>query len=476
MEVLFLNPPYLPRYSRSQRSPAVTRSGTLYYPMWLAYAAGATEARGHRVRLIDAPASGLAMEDILAQAPAQLAFVETSTPSIVADLETATRLARQWAGCHVCLVGPHVSALPDDALRSSSAHSVARGEYEGTAMHLADVIAGGGDIGSVMGLSWKVDGTVVHNPARPPLEDLDSLPMVSRTYSRFLNFGDYFNPNALYPMVTIVSSRGCSYGCSFCVYPYTMTGLRQRCRDVRLVVDEMEEIARLFPGVRAVFFEDDTLTARRDHVRALCEEIIRRDVRLSWTANARADVDAETLRLMRRAHARCLCVGFESGASEMLSRMGKRLAVDRARRFMVDARAAGILIHGCFVVGMPGETARTMEQTLRLAIELDPDTAQFYPLMVYPGSPAYEEVRTAGLLAAEEFSRWLSPQGHHTAVARTGTLEPEEVVRFCARARRRFYLRPGLVGRSAARAVTDSGERARLLRAARSFWRHLLRQ
>ncbi|MBN1426680.1 radical SAM protein [Candidatus Fermentibacteria bacterium] len=475
MDILFLNPPYLPKYSRSQRSPAVTRSGTLYYPMWLAYAAGVAEARGHRVQLVDAPAAGLGIEDILGLTPPHVVIMETSTPSIAADLKTASRMAERWAGCHVCLVGPHVTALPEDTLRSSSAHSVARGEYDETVADVADALEGRKDLNSVAGLSWKDDDAVIHNPPRPPLEDLDGLPPVSRTYARFLHFRDYFNPNALYPMVTIVSSRGCPYGCTFCVYPYTMTGLRQRCRDVRLVVDEMEEIVRLFPGVKAVFFEDDTLTARRDHVHALCEEIIRRDVRLSWTANARADVDGETLRLMKRAHARCLCVGFESGASEMLRRMGKHLEVDRARRFMSDARSAGIKVHGCFVVGMPGETALTMEQTLGLAIELDPDTAQFYPLMVYPGSPAYDEVRDAGLLVSDEFSHWLSPQGHHTAVARTGSLEPEDVARFCSYARRRFYLRPRFILRSSARVVTDGGERARILRATRSFWRHLLR-
>jgi radical SAM superfamily enzyme YgiQ (UPF0313 family) len=308
------------------------------------------------------------------------------------------------------------------------------------------------------------------------IENLDLIPPVSRVYARFLDFRDYFNPNALYPMVTIVSSRGCPYGCSFCVYPHTMTGLRQRFRDVRLVADEMEEIGARFPGVRAVFFEDDTLTAGRPHVRALCEEIINRGIALSWTANARADVDLDTLRLMKRARARCVCVGFESGSAEVLQRMQKRLEVDRARRFMADARSANLLVHGCFVLGMPGETRETMEESLRLALDLDPDTAQFYPFMAYPGSPAYEEVKKAGLLTTERFSDWLCPRGHHTAVAGTGTLTPGDVVAFCARARRRFYLRPRYMLRTLVRAASDRGERVRIVRATRTFWKHLIRR
>jgi radical SAM superfamily enzyme YgiQ (UPF0313 family) len=154
--------------------------------------------------------------------------------------------------------------------------------------------------------------------------------------------------------------------------------------------------------------------------------------------------------------------------------MRKHINLDKARRFMEDARAAGILVHGCFVLGMPGETEQTMEDTMRLALELDPDTAQFYPLMAYPGSPAYDEVRNAGLLAADRFCEWLDADGHHTAMARTGTLDPDDIVRSCIRARRRFYLRPRYLMRSAWRAGKDPGERVRILRAARTFWRHLI--
>lgn len=474
MEILFLNPPYLPRFSRSQRSPAVTRSGTLYYPMWLAYAASYAQAQGHRVRLVDAPADGLTLADVTGQPPPGLVVVETSTPSIESDMQVASHLASRWPNAHVCLVGTHVTAMPTDTLRRCRAHSVARGEFDLTITDLANALDHGRDLHTVRGLTWRAGDGVVENEPRPLMEDLDQIPFVSRVYAQFLNFRNYFNPNALYPMVTIVSSRGCPYGCTFCVYPHTITGTRQRCRSVSLVVDEMEEICERFPGVRAVFFEDDTLTADKSHARALASEIIRRGLRISWTANARADVDLETLRLMRAAGLRCLCVGFESGAQEMLSAMGKRLRVERAREFMQDARRAGVLIHGCFVVGMPGETRRTMEQTLALALELDPDTVQFYPLMAYPGSPAYETLRSSGLLVAQSFSEWLTPHGHHAAVARTGELQPHEVQEFCAWARRRFYLRRRFLLRYAHRMITRGEERARIVRAARVFWRHLV--
>lgn len=476
MEVLFLNPPYLKRFSRSQRSPAVTRSGTLYYPLWLAHAAGNTELHGHEINLIDAPANGSNIGEIVSRvrrAPGLL-VLETSTPSIENDLQIVDSIRDAWSDTHVCLVGPHVSALPEESLAACKADSVAMGEYDDTVADLADILSDRGDISTVSGLAWKDGPHINHNESRPLIEDLDRLPFVSRVYRRFLDFRNYFNPNALSPMVTIVTSRGCPYGCSFCVYPYTMTGKRQRLRSVGNVVDEMEEIRDSFPGVRGVFFEDDTLTANRAHTRMLCEEIMRRGLRLRWTANARADVDLETLKLMRSARLRCLCVGFESGAASMLDQMQKRLDVDSARRFMNDARLAGVLIHGCFIVGMPGETEETMQETLRLALELNPDTAQFYPLMIYPGTPAYDEIKNASLLVAERFSQWLTPDGHHTAVAGTGSLSPDELIRFCAVARRRFYLRPRYLGKKLAQALGDDGERVRLLRGAKTFWRHLI--
>lgn len=475
MNVLFLNPPYLRRFSRSQRSPAVTRSGTLYYPMWLSYAAANTERYGHTIHLIDAPASGIETNDIPQSVPwtPQLMVLETSTPSIRNDLEVAEFLSKVWPACHISMVGPHVTAIPEDALNSPYVHSVMRGEYDDTVHYLAECLDGMNSLDSVKGLSWSDAGEIIDNPARPLIDDLDELPFVSRIYHRFLNPEDYFNPNALYPMMTILSGRGCPYGCSFCVYPHTMTGLRPRLRSAANVADEIEEIAEAFPGVRSVFFEDDTLTTKKQHARALSNEMIRRGLDLSWTANARADVDPETLQIMSRAHLRCLCVGFESASEDILSDMKKRLHTDDALRFMQDARRANVLVHGCFIMGMPGETMETMNATLDWAIRLDPDTAQFYPLMVYPGSPAFEQVRRSGHLTTDNYEEWLSPEGYHTAITRTESLSSYDIVRFCGKARRRFYLRPRYIIRKLIQALEDEGERIRIIRAFRTFRRHI---
>jgi len=271
---------------------------------------------------------------------------------------------------------------------------------------------------------------------------LDILPFVSNIYKKFLRIEDYFNPNALYPMVTILASRGCPYRCNFCLYPQTMMGRRYRTRKPEKVAEEMQYIEEVFPNARSVFFEDDTFTVSKDFVKMLCEEIMQRGVSISWSANARADVDFDTLRLMKRAGLRELCVGFESGDERSLSAMEKGISRKEMKRFVMDAKKAGILVHGCFVVGLPHEGPKELERTLDWALELSPDTVQFYPIMVYPGTRAFELYKKEGLLAVTRYRDWLTPSGLHNATVNTKHLKGKELVKFCDHARRRFYLRP----------------------------------
>ncbi len=476
--VALINPPYLPRYSRCQRSPAVTRSGTLYYPMWLSYATGYLKKRGCQPWLVDAPARGLGLRDIVDYVQTRepnLVVMETSTPSIGNDLEVARRIKEACHGVFVLLVGTHVSALPGETLGAAPwVDAVARGEYELTVHEVALSVSGGGAAEGIAGLSYGSEGKVIHNPDRQPLEDLDALPMVAQVYQEHLRIEDYFNPNALYPMITTVTSRGCPHGCSFCVYPQTFSGRRVRRRSPKSVANEMEFIEREIPGVQAVFFEDDTLGLSKTHLAALCREISERNLRISWTANVRADLDGEGLRLLRDAGCRMVCVGFESGSQRLLDECRKGIRVEQSREFMACARELGILVHGCFMVGFPGETRDTMQETLDLAIDLDPDTAQFYPMMVYPGTDAYRSAKEDGRLVTEEYARWLDARGRHSCVVRTEKLTEQDLVDFCGHARRRFYLRRRYLGRKIGQYVRERHERARLKKAFGTFWKHLL--
>jgi anaerobic magnesium-protoporphyrin IX monomethyl ester cyclase len=479
MKVLLLNPPFLKNFSRSQRSPAVTKSGTLYFPLWLASAAGLLESRGITVDLIDAPADDHGMDYVLQRArkfPPDLIVVDTSTPSIANDVGVAAQLKDAFPKSFVVLVGTHVSALPEESLSlSEQVDAVARGEYDTTLLDLAETLGRQADVRTVAGLTLRENGKFITTATRPLIEDLDAIPFVSAMYRKFLRIENYFNPNALFPMVTITTSRGCPFQCIFCVYPQTMMGHRVRLRSVANVVDEMEYIVKNFPGVKAIFFEDDTFAAIRKRCIEISEEIIRRGIKISWSINARADLDYEAMKVMKAAGCRCMCVGFESGSKLLLENIKKKMTIEKMHQFVADARKAGILVHGCFMVGHPGETKETMEQTLDLAKQLTPDTVQFYPIMVYPGTEAFRWYQERGLITTDDFSKWITPAGLHNTVVRTEALSSEDLVRFCDHARREFYLRPRYLLYKLKQTLTDPSERKRNLKSARTFMKYLIK-
>lgn len=478
MRITALNPPFLPQFSRGQRSPAVTRSGTLYYPIWLAYAVGALEQAGHTVQFIDSPAMELDLEEtrrMIGEFAPELIVIETSTPSIISDARTADLLTE--TGAFVFLAGTHPSALPrETVLLGNRFHGVVIGEYEKPLLQLAGSIASGGGPSGIPGTALRADDAVVVTPPMGYLEDLDSLPFVSSVYAAHLPVERYNNPNALHPQVMIMGGRGCPNRCTFCVFPQTLTGRAYRSRSASNVVREMLWVQENMPRVKAVFFEDDTIAADSARLRELALEMIDRGVTISWTCNMRAAVDLETLKLCKRAGLRSVCVGFESGSDEILLAMKKGLSTSRMKKFAEDAAKAGILVHGCFLYGIPGENRETAMATLKFALKLNPDTAQFYPLMVYPGTDAYDQVVKAGMLAAGSWRDWLKEDGTHACVVRTGDMSPDELVEFCDHSRRKFYLRPGYILKKAWRSLFDPGERHRTLLAFRTFRKYLFRR
>jgi radical SAM superfamily enzyme YgiQ (UPF0313 family) len=237
MRILMLNPPFLPKFSRESRSPAVAKSGTLYYPMWLAYATGYLEKAGHEPLLVDAAATGLPVEDVVRKAMAfnpALAVLDTSTPSIYSDIETAQTLKTALPSLFVVLVGVHVSALPVETLGISPAvDAVAFGEYDATLVDLAGKFEKHGrndDIfRTVAGLAFHTSsGSAVKNAPRLYIENLDDIPYVSSVYRKHLAIAPYFYGHSRYPLMVIVTGRGCPFHCSYCVIQQTLMGHRYR--------------------------------------------------------------------------------------------------------------------------------------------------------------------------------------------------------------------------------------------------------
>ncbi|MCI4625133.1 MAG: B12-binding domain-containing radical SAM protein [Candidatus Magnetoovum sp. WYHC-5] len=475
MKITFLNPPFHKKFSRPQRSPAVTKSGTLYYPMWLAHAAALCDSVGHEIDFIDAPADELNLVNVIQRVTAfapELLVVETSTPSIYNDVHVCNKLKEALPSIFITLVGTHVSALPKESLElSESIDAVTIGEYDYTIKELADKV----DIKTINGLCYRLGKDIFFTEKRQLIADIDSLPFVSTIYKKFLKMENYFNPNALHPMVTITASRGCPQQCIFCIYPQTMMGHKFRLRSVEKVVKEITYIVENFPGVKSIFFEDDTFTVTRKRCIEISDGIMQSGIKISWTANSRVDLDYETMKIMKRAGCRCLCVGFESGSQILLDNIKKHITTEKTAKFMENAKKAGILIHGCFIVGLPGETKQTMEETLSFAKKLNSDTVQFYPIMVYPGTEAYNWYKERGLISTNDFSKWLTPAGLHNSVVRSENLTAKELVSFCDHARRSFYLRPTYILYKLKQSLLDADELRRNVKSAKTLFKHLIR-
>jgi anaerobic magnesium-protoporphyrin IX monomethyl ester cyclase len=480
LNIITLNPPFHPKYSRSQRSPAVIKSGVVYYPIWLSYATGALEQDGFNVKLIDAPASGTNLDAVLEHIDnfhPRLLVMDTSTPSIYNDLDVAVAVKDRCPDIFTVLVGPHASASPEESLKIGRAiDAVAIGEYDYTVRDIARWLDGGGDISSILGINYRDEaGEIFHNPPRPFIKDLDSLPFVSEVYKRHLNVGDYFYSITRYPEVAIITGRGCPYHCTYCLWPQTLTGHGYRKRSVENVADEFDFIAKELPEVKEIFIEDDTLTVDQRRSIALASELIQRGNKLPFTANSRADVKYETLHALRQAGLRLVCVGFESGDQQILDAIKKQITVQQFYDFREAARQAKVLVHGCFMAGNPGETRATLEKTLALSKKLNPDTAQFFPLMVYPGTEAYEWTKRNGFLSSEDYRDWLTPDGLHRSVVTYPDFTAEDLVDWCDSARKSFYLRPRYIVNKIWEMISRPKEIIRLLKAFRTFIRYLFR-
>lgn len=480
MNIITLNPPFHPKYSRSQRSPAVIKSGVVYYPIWLSYATGALEQDGFNVKLIDAPASGANLDGVLEHIDTfqpRLLVMDTSTPSIYNDLDVAVAVKSRYPEIFTVLVGPHASTSPEESLKIGPAiDAVAIGEYDYTVRDIARWLDGGGDISSILGITYRNEaGEIIHNLPRPFIKDLDALPFVSEVYKRHLNVGDYFYSITRYPEVAIITGRGCPYHCTYCLWPQTLTGHGYRKRSIENVADEFDFIARELPQVKEIFIEDDTLTVDQRRSIALAQELTKRGNKLPFTANSRADVKFETLNALREAGLRLVCVGFESGDQQILDAIKKQITVQQFYDFREAARQAKVLVHGCFMAGNPGETRATLQKTLELSKKLNPDTAQFFPLMVYPGTEAYEWTKRNGFLSSEDYRDWLTPDGLHRSVVTYPDFSAEDLVDWCDDARKSFYLRPRFIFTKIWEMISRPKEIIRLLKAFRTFIKYLFR-
>ncbi|MBP7653596.1 radical SAM protein [Candidatus Dependentiae bacterium] len=479
MKIAFLNPPFYKHFSRSQRSPAVTKGGTLYYPIWLAYAAGVSDKSGFETILIDSAAKNQSVEDMIDELKKfgpDILVIDSSTPSIFNDINIANIIKNKILNIFIALVGTHPSALPESTLSSSDCIDiVCIGEYDYTIRDIAYELQKKGSLKNVKGIGYRDNGKIIINERRELIENLDEIPFAGYVYKKYLNINDYYFAAADYPMAMIITGRGCPFKCFFCVYPQTFHSRRYRLRTPANVAEEFEYIKTELPEVKEVAIEDDTFTANRPRTHKICELLIKNKNKLKWYANVRADLDLETMQIMKSAGCRLLIVGFESGSNEVLKNMHKGISKEASLKFMSNAKKSGLLVHGCMMIGNPGETEETMNESYEFSRQLDCDSFQFYPLYVYPGTEAYDWAKQNGYLMTEDFNQWLTPSGEHNCVISLPGLPRDRIVEFCNSAYRKYHLNPRYLSKKLLQLITAPSEGKRTIRSGLKYFKSFLR-
>jgi radical SAM superfamily enzyme YgiQ (UPF0313 family) len=437
------------------------------HPDWLLTAVAVLEEAGFGVDFLDGAALNLERSEVLSalkKSNPGLLVLHTTTPSIDSDLIYASLTKELLPGCQTVAVGPHVTAEPEDTLKRANGtlDVVIRGEYDYTLRELVQLASSGWDmckLSEIAGISYlDQENKPVHTALRPYL-DVNELPFPSWQH---IDPKWYRDAGKRFPFITLISGRGCFGRCTFCRDVPLMAGKKLRMRDPELVVDEIEYDFSLFPYLREVMFETDTFTASPKHVEGVCREILRRNLKMTWSCNCRTDVDLKLLPLMKQAGCRMLMVGFEFGTQEALDAVKKGTTLEQSVRLAKEAQRLGFTVHGCFMFGAPGESMESALKTIDFAKSLPMDTIQFSGICAYPGTEIYQQASKNGNLVPNTWREWVDENWEQVTVLDYPGLSKEEIDQLIDRGLREFYLRPSQMIRMAIGIRTQDDLRRKL--------------
>lgn len=344
---------------------------------------------------------------------------------------------------------------------------VARNEFDFTIKDIAD----GMDFKDVDGITWRnKNGEIIANRDRAMIEDMDSLPFVTEVYKRDLRIEDYFIGYLKHPYISIYTGRGCKSRCTFCLWPQTVGGHRYRTRSPEHVAAEIRLAMQYFPQVQEFFFDDDTFTDDLPRAEAIARELGKLGV--TWSCNAKANVPRDTLKVLRDNGLRLLLVGYESGNQQILHNIKKGMRVEVAREFTKNCHELGIKIHGTFILGLPGETKETIQETIRFAQEINPHTLQVSLAAPYPGTALFQQATENGWLD-ESNAELLDENGVQIAPLHYPHLSHTEIFNSVEEFYKKFYFRAPKIASILGEMITSPQMLKRRLREGVEFFQFL---
>ena len=465
MRSLFLQAPSFDGYDggAGARYQMKREVKSFWFPTWLAQAAAMVPGS----KIIDAPPHNLSFKDIEEDVKSHdFIVVHTSTPSFRSDCKTAEMIRALNPTAKIGFIGAKAAVEPEKSLIDCPAIDfVCRNEYEFTIQEMAN----GNDWSTIKGLSYRgKDSKIVHNEEREILMDMDKLPSVLPIYKQ-LKVEKYFGGYLKHPYMSWYTGRGCKSRCTFCLWPQTIGGHKYRYRSIPKVIEEVKYLQKEFPQVKEIFFDDDTLTDDHARVEALARELGKLGV--VWSCNAKANVPRKTLEVMKANGLRLLLVGYESGNQKILHNIKKGLLVEVAKKFSKDCHELGIVVHGTFILGLPGETRETIQETLAFAKEVNPHTIQVSLAAPYPGTFLYKQAKENGWFADD--TDLLTEDGTQIAPLNYPHLGHTEIFESVEDFYKKFYFRPSKIASIVGEMLTSPEMMVRRLREGVEFFQFL---
>lgn len=454
MRVLLIYPPIT---LQERYSSEIGHAGGRQIPLGVYYLASYLRERRHEVQVVDAEALAWTEEQIIFLAAGylpQVVGISSTTVAFHRALGVAAAAKAALPGVVTVIGGPHATAAPEDVMRHGAFDYAVLGEGEETFHQLLKVLDGGGTCESLAGVALRSGEAVRINPRRPFIEPIDDLPFPA--YDLIPDFSPYNPPPANYkqlPVVNIVSSRGCPNQCTFCGHSVFGRSLRQRSPEN--IAGEITLLFRRF-GVREIAFVDDTFTINPRRIAALFEILARDGIRFPWTCMSRINtVDEDILRFMKEHGCWHISFGIESGNEEILRRIRKNITLAEVRRAVAACRRLGILTKGFFILGHPGETRETIDETIRFALDIPLDDVVVTLNTPLPGTEQYRTAGESGRLDQTDWSRFNMWNPVFIPDGLSEALLMEKHREFY----RRFYLRPRIIGRYAVSFLSKAGLR-----------------
>lgn len=443
--VLFAVPPtglYI-REDRCQTPIEEMKTIALRPPIDLMYSAANTEVAGCECKLVDYPGERQTWCDLekdIREFRPHVIMLSITTPSLHKDVEAA-RLAKEIDSSILTVAkGAHFHVLDRESMELyPMLDCVIRGEYELTAAELG----AGKPLAEIAGITWRApDGTIVKNPDRPYIDDLDTIPFPAR---HLTSNSLYFRPDNMELQTTIVTNRGCPHSCIYCLAP-VVSGKKNRYRSTDNVVAELQECVNKY-GIRNFLFRSDLFTQNKKWVIELCQKIIESGLKINWASNSRVDcINREMLDWMKKAGCWIIAFGVESGNEKTLELIKKKATVDQAREAVKLCRAAGVKSSVYLLMGLPWDTPETLEDNVQFAKEIQPDFVEIFYTYPFPGTELHKIALEKGLIVPGEI-----PQEAYANPAMGGMyMTKEQLANYRRRSLRRIYLQPRYIVRTLA--------------------------